>query len=206
MTFPRQIASAGLFAVILVAGCGEGKGRVEAPVLDPGKMTDQAMELCDENSDGMLTTAELKASPALTFAKDDIDTDGDGKLSRDELLERFKIYEEMNVGLQSITLNVRHRSKDGPGLVGAKVRLIPEPFMADFIDECEGEVIDAEMGYVNIAAMPPDPGVRVGMYRMEITSDDVKIPAKYNTNSALGIEVPPITSRATSEALIYVIR
>ena len=81
-----------------------------------------------------------------------IDTDGDGKLSRDELLERFNIYVDTAVGLQSITLQVRQRN--GAGFMGAKVRLVPEPFMADYIEESEGEVIDPSSGLVEIMTLP----------------------------------------------------
>lgn len=195
-----------LLGLSVIAGCSASKGRVEAPELDPEKMADGAMQLCDANSDGVLSASELSASPALKFAKDDIDTDGDGKISRDELVERFNIYVDTAVGLQGITLNVRKGSVNGDGLMGATVKLVPEPFMAEFIEEAVGEVIDPSTGLVEIMTLPPDPGVRVGMYRVEIESEDFKVPTKYNTNTIYGIEVPPITSAATSKPLVFVVR
>ena len=194
------------FAVILLTGCSSSKGRVEAPELNADAMADSAMDLCDSDGDGFISSSEIKASPALKFAKEDIDTDGDGKLSRDELLERFNIYVDTSVGLQGITLNVRKGSVNGDGLMGATVRLVPEPFMADYIEEAEGKVIDPSNGLVEIMTLPPDPGVRVGMYTVKIESDDFKIASKYNEKSTLGIEVPPITSAATSKPLVFVIK
>ena len=206
MKFSYQYLILFCFLGATVIGCGKAKGRVEAPVLNAEAMADGAMDLCDSNSDGFISSSELKASPALKFSKDDIDTDGDGKLSRDELLERFNIYVDTSVGLQGITLNVRKGSVNGDGLMGATVRLVPEPFMADYIEEAEGEVNDPSNGLVEIMTLPPDPGVRVGMYKVVIESDEFKIPSKYNDNTTLGIEVPPITSAATSKPLVFVIR
>ena len=134
---------------------------------------------------------------------EDIDTDGDKKISEDELLERFKIYEETAVGLQSVQMFIVNRS--GVGIQGAEVRLVPEPFMADYIEVAEGEILDME-GMVQVMTLPPDPGVRVGMYRIEVTSDDVKIPSKYNKETKWGIEVPPITSKATTQPLRFTIK
>lgn len=200
----RSAALMLLASATLIVGCMGAKGRVEAPELDPPSMAQGAMDLCDSNTDGFIDKTEVKQSPALNFALDDIDTDGDKKISHDELLDRFTIYKETAVGLQGITMHVVQRN--GDGLMGATVRLVPEPFMPDSIEEATGEVIDPGNGLVEIMTLPPDPGVRVGMYRVEVTSDDVKVPSKYNTDTKWGIEVPPITSKATSNPLRFVVK
>lgn len=204
MTTFRSIALLLMLSSTLFVGCTGGKGRVEAPELDPESMAQGAMDLCDSNSDGLIDKTEVKQSPALDFALDDIDGDGDGKISHAELLERFTIYKETAVGLQSITMHVVQRN--GDGLMGATVRLVPEPFMPDSIEEATGSVIDPGNGLVEIMTLPPDPGVRVGMYRVEVTSDNVKVPSKYNTDTKWGIEVPPITSKATSSPLRFMVK
>ena len=204
MVTSRSTALMLLVSLLAFVGCMSAKGKVEAPELDPQAMAAGAMELCDGNGDGFIDSTEVKKSPALDFALDDIDSDGDGKISETELLERFTIYKETAVGLQSITLHVIRRN--GDGLMGAEVRLVPEPFMPDTIEEAVGEVIDPGNGLVEIMTLPPDPGVRVGMYRVEVTSDSTKVPAKYNTDTKWGIEVPPITSKATSSPLRFVVK
>lgn len=204
--FHRICAVVVLFSIPFLVGCPKGKGRVEAPKLDADKMTDGAMSLCDANGDDLIDASEIKSSPALKFAKNDIDTDGDGKLSRAELAERFKIYVDVPSGAQGITMKVRQGNRNGEGFMDAKVRLVPEPFMEEFIEVGEGEVIDPTTGYVQISSVPGVPGVRVGMYRIEITHDSRKVPAKFNTKTILGIEVPPIASAATQEELIFVIK
>ena len=204
MITSRSVALMLLLSTAIYCGCTSAKGRVDAPELDPESMTQGALELCDANSDGFIDKTEVKKSPALEFALEDIDTDGDKKISENELLERFTIYKETAVGLQSVTLHVVRAN--GDGLMGATVRLVPEPFMPPSIEEAVGEVIDPGNGLVEIMTLPPDPGVRVGMYRLEVTSDDVKVPAKYNTDTKWGIEVPPITSKATSSPLRFKVK
>jgi len=202
MTY-RELAFAVAFGALISAGCTGAKGRIDAPELDAAKMAADAMALCDANGDGFIDKTEVKTSPALNFALDDIDVDGDKKISEDELNERFKIYEDTAVGLQSVQMFIVKRN--GEGIEGATVRLVPEPFMEDYIEVAEGEVLDLE-GMVQIMTLPPDPGVRVGMYRLEVTSDDFKIPSKYNEDTKWGIEVPPITSKATSQPLRFVVK
>ena len=40
--------------------------------------------------------------------------------------------------------------------------------------------------------------MQLGYYRIEVTSDNKKIPAKYNTETTLGLEVSPISDDADS--------
>ena len=194
MTY-REFTCAFAFAALISTGCLGAKGRVEAPELDPEKMTQGAMEMCDANKDGFIDKTEVKESPALDFAFEDLDVDSDKKISENELLERFKLYVETAVGLQSVQMTILNRR--GMGIQGATVRLVPEPFMADYIEEANGSILDLE-GMVQVQTLESDPGVRVGMYRLEVTSDDVKIPSKYNTETKWGIEVAPVTSKASA--------
>ena len=45
---------------------------------------------------------------------------------------------------------------------------------------------------VTIDAPPGLPGIEFGLYRVEITHDSLKIPARYNSNSELGFELSPL--------------
>ena len=192
-----------LFLLVGFLGCTKSVDVVKAPDMDVEVMTDEAMQLCDENGDGFIEKSELKNSPSIKFAKTDLDTDKDGKISRDELHARFSLYVEMSTGLTQASIYVRKNSRQGGGLVGATVKLVPEPFMEKYIEGAEGKVIDPENGATNMS-VGGFPGVRVGFYKIEITSDDVKIPAKFNTETIYGVEIPPVTSEAAE--MVFVVK
>ena len=63
------------------------------------------------------------------------------------------------------------------------------------MEAAKGEIVDDMTGLAAFD-IPGDDfgGVRPGMYRIAITSPDVKIPAKYNDETTLGIEVSPFTN------------
>ncbi len=196
----RSLRFAFLFTSVLLVGCLGSVEKVEQPTMDPEAMTDGAMELCDADDDGFITKSEAKACPAIKNSMVDLDVDPkDNKISREEMLARFNLYVETQLGLTPASIHVVDGR--GVGLVGAKVRLVPEPFMEDYIETAEGSVIDPENGYASLSVVPGMPGVRIGFYRIEVTSDDMKIPAKFNEKSIYGIEVPPVTSEAASVVL-----
>jgi hypothetical protein len=163
--------------------------------MDPEAMTQKCLELVDTDGDELLTKSELKVTPGLLSALVDLDKDKDGKLSRVELLDRFKFYVESRVGLQGLNCTV---TMNGRPLHDAHIDLVPEPFMIDYIEPAQGDVINANTGYVELSTDPELPGVRPGIYRVEITSPSVEIAAKYNTETIYGIEVAPIQQESPS--------
>ena len=120
-----------------------GEARVKAAKMDPEAMTKACLDLVDTDGDGQLTKSELKVVPGLLSALEDLDGNDDKKLSRDELLERFQLYVTSRVGLQSIDCTV---TIHGRPLPDAHVDLIPEPYMADFIEPAAGDVINPNTG------------------------------------------------------------
>ena len=168
-------------------------------------MTASCMELVDSDKDGMLTKTELKVTPGLLSAAGDLDENSDGKLSRDEIFTRFELYIQSKVGLQGFSCKIQRAN--GDPIEDAQIKLVPEPFMADYIETAEGEVIDENTGFAELTSDPEVPGtVRVGMYRVEITSPTIKIPSKYNEKTTLGVEVAPVTNSTSNRELIWVIR
>ena len=194
-----------LLVCISLIGCMGSPEVVEQPPMDAEAMADGAMELCDADDDGFITKSEAKACPSIKSAMIDLDIDPkDNKISRDEMLARFNLYVESKIGLTAPSIRVVKGSQNGIGLVGATVKMIPESFMEDYIEPAEGTVIDPETGYTNISAVAGMPGVRIGFYRIEITSDDMKVPAKFNEKSIYGVEIPPVTSKAAE--MIFVVK
>src|SRR5690606_31049740 len=84
---------------------------------------------------------------------------------------------------------------DGRPLQGAEVVLEPEPFMGDVLANAVSKVSGSG------ACGPTVPkelltkevpvGIFCGLCRMKITHPDKQIPAKYNDQAELGIEIAP---------------
>jgi hypothetical protein len=182
-----------LATFVLLSGCDFRPPPVSVPKFDPEKIADEAMKLCDSNGDGFLDKNELKTAPGLEFASKALDENKDKKLSREEVLQRFKDLVEAGSGMVGFTCFVLRG--DGTPLEDAMIKLIPEPFLAEYIPEAEGQTVDYRNGAVNVTTPNSESasGVRPGMYRVEIRSNTLKIPAKYNDKSVLGVEVIPFT-------------
>ncbi len=182
----------GLAAMAAFSGC-LGPSRVGAPEWDVEKITDGCMEQCDKDGDGLISKKELDNAPGLKYAAKQLDADGDNQLSRDEVRQRFEDYQGSKAGAVGFTCYVLVR---GRPLGDAKLRLVPEPFLADYIAEAEGEVYDEATGIATAQTISDEDllGVRPGMYRVEITSPSFQVGAKYNTETTLGVEVAPFTN------------
>jgi hypothetical protein len=182
-----------LLGCLAIAGCSNRESRVVAPVMDPVAMTEQCFELVDADKDGQLTKRELKATPGLLSALVDLDVNKDDQLSREEILSRFQLYVDSQVGLQGFNCTV---TMNGRPLRDGHVELIPEPFMAEFIEPAAGDVINTSTGMAEVSTDPELPGVRPGIYRVEITSPTVEISPRYNTETIYGVEVAPVQQEA----------
>jgi hypothetical protein len=178
----------------LAAGCGGGK-RIEVPRIDPKGLATKALAEYDLDKDGSLDARELARCPGLKAALARADRDKDGRLSRAELEEYFQSWADSKTGLQQVLCRV---TLDGNPLSGAEVQLEPEAFLggiarpAKGVSDERGEVrFQVEGGGGTAAAQS---GCNLGIYRVRITrtaEGKEVVPARYNTNTQLGIEVSP---------------
>jgi hypothetical protein len=173
-------------AALLLVGCSGGPAGVDPPDWDPEFLTDNILEALDKNADGAVDEEELAASPGLKAGADRIDADKDGKLNREELQARFESYQALSVGVRPTTYLVTYR---GRPVANATVELIPEPWLEGTIEPAKG--ITDDTGYVlPVLDNPELPGIRVGFYRVKVTSPNMKIPEKYSGDqSPLGVNV-----------------
>ncbi len=182
-----------------LAGCSGGPSRLTAPSWDAESMSEQAIVDFDKDADGLLSTEELDAAPGLKYNARQLDTDRDGLLSREEIQARIARYQKMGVGLTPFSCNVLLNNRP---LVGAKVRLVPESFLGEVVQPQES--VSKERGMVTFTAEGVNMSVvPVCMYRVEITSSEVSLPAKYNTATILGVEVSAMTDPDHPSAVVF---
>ena len=176
--------------VLAGGGCSRGPSRIHPPAIDASAAGRLAIEQYDTDGDGLIKNAELNKAPALKAAIDNLDTNEDGGVSAEEIAARVEAWQESKTGKMALSCTVTYR---GRPLQGATVKFVPEKFLGDEIQTAAGET--DEFGRAALS-VPPDPdvpgdvrGVQCGLYRVEITKQDTKIPAMYNTETILGQEV-----------------
>jgi hypothetical protein len=180
---PLLIVSLGLTAL----GCGSSGGPVSVPTYKPDEMASEAMKQLDKNKNSSIEGSELDACPGLKAALSSFDGNNDKKLSEDELRARFESYRSGGAGAVGFTIRL---TLDGTPLTDATVTLTPEPFMGGAVKEAKGQsgadgsISNYSVGSENL------PGVAPGIYRVSVTKDGVNIPARYNSQTTLGCEVP----------------
>jgi hypothetical protein len=162
---------------------------VALPSYDPDGMARKAMADYDKNNDGKIDSDELASSPALKGALKQVDTDKDGSVSAEEIATRLRLFQSSAIGVRSIGGKVL---RDGHGVGGVNVTLVPEPFMGDAIKPASGvSGPDGSVGFQTPGA--PAPGVNPGFFRIEASKKDAAgtetLPARFNSNTTLGVEV-----------------
>ena len=181
-------------AALLSAGCSKTPPRVEAPGWNPRKLTDQLFTQADTDQDGHLTDEELKSVASVRSSLPRIDSDGDGKLSQDEVEARFRLYREMRVGVTEKQIQVIYRRQP---LADARVKLVPEDFLGEVIQSAEGTT-DMD-GIVRPVTTGADlEGVQLGFYRVEVECESANLPDRFRSDSSLGIEISPISEGTDS--------
>jgi hypothetical protein len=183
-----------------VAGCSRGPARVLPPKINPSSAASAAMAKYDTDKNGFLDAKELEKAPALQSALKRIDTNGDGKISAEEIAARITKWQDSKLGLASVMARV---TLDGQPLEDATVTFVPEEFLGLDIQKAIGKTNKGGAAGMTIEH-PQTPGLRgvqPGLYRVEVSKmvDGKEIvPAKYNTQTTLGVEVAQ-----DSPAMIY---
>jgi len=186
------ITIAGLAGSCLLNGCSGPK--IEEPKFDAQAVADAALKAYDSDNDGRIGPQELKEAPGLREAAPDLDTDHDSGLSREEIVARIELYAELRLALAPSECHVL---LDKRPLAGATVRLIPVEFLQDMIQPADG--VTGETGHASptvddpVAKAEGVTGANPGFYRVEVSLLDgtgkETIPAKYNTETTLGLHV-----------------
>lgn len=190
---PNTLAKAALLATwaLFAVGCSGRPSRLHPPKIDPSGSAGGAIEKYDKNGDGAVARDELTAAPGLLVAFARIDFNNDGKITADELAARMNKWLESRLALSSMNARVR---MNGAPLRDATVTIVPEAFLGEAVKPAKGTTDEEGFARVRISADPDENGVHLGFYRIEVSKQaggKETIPAKYNANSELGVEVAP---------------
>jgi hypothetical protein len=151
----------------------------------------------DKNGDSQLDQHELAAAPGLASGVRFIDKNIDSKLGRDELIERFARYRDSRIGLMPSELRITY---NGRPLAGAEVQLVPEFFLEGVIEPATGTTRGDGTVRPSVPNQPT-PLLRVGYYRVEVTSGERPLPGKF-TSQTLGVEISPFPYEPVSSGTI----
>ena len=184
--FKRGSLPAALMLAALAVGCSRGPSRVAAPDWDPSDLAERILTELDKNADSQISQEELQAAPGLAAGARLIDADKNSQLSREEIETRLTEYAERRIGARTHSFQISYKGRPVPD---ADVVFMPEPILEGLIEPARGKT-DSE----GLVAPETDglgvPAMRVGYYRVQVTSPKIKIPAKYqNENTPLGTEV-----------------
>jgi hypothetical protein len=191
-TRARRRLCFGILAAMLVCGCSSGPSRVEVPQIDAAQAASAAVEQYDSDNDQSISQSESAACPALAGSFQLYDANKNGLVSKGEIESRLKAMLGSGIGRMPCMCVVYAGDSDRP-IEGAKVRVIPESFLAEAVQPGEGVTNARGIAKpVTVDAPPGLPGIEMGLYRVQITHDTVKIPARYNSQTELGFELSPL--------------
>lgn len=188
----RKVALVGcVWSGVLLAGCGGRPSRLAVADIDSGA-AEAAIAEFDANGDGVLDEGEIEKVPPLKASLSRIDTSGDRKIDEQEIDARITAWRDSKVGLMPVV--IRLQSGGGP-IPDADVTLVPEKFLGEAIEPAKGKTDQDGVAVMQISDERDERGVRPGFYRIQVSkqpSGSETIPARYNTETQLGLEVEPI--------------
>ena len=177
-----------------VASCSSGPSAINAPSISASGAASEAMTQYDADGDGTIGGAELDKVPALKSAIASLDHNSDDKVSAEEISERIKMWQESQLGVMMVKVEVK---MDGQPLAGADVEFEPESFLGDEV--LAGGGTTDEFGVV-APRIPKEKrpskdmpgGLQLGFYKIRVfkkVNGKESIPANYNTATTLGHQV-----------------
>jgi hypothetical protein len=186
-------AACGLMLLLATLGCGSGPAAIQAVSVDIDEVAEQLMAEFDKDSSGGLSQAEIEAAPPIADRMARFDIDRNGEIILEELTKNLARIFDPESALVGATCVVR---RNGQPLSGAEVRFIPLDVLKDVVPAADG-VTDSNGAAMISAAReelpdtaPNVPGLmRPGLYLVEVTHKDFKIPDKYNRQTILGKEI-----------------
>jgi hypothetical protein len=177
---------AAALASALLTGC---TNRSYAPEVTAATAGADAATQYDEDHDGMIAGTELDKAGSLKSNLAALDTDGDKALTADEVAARVRSWQTTGALSRRTPLHCKVYHNKVP-IADAEVKLVPEKFLGDKMAIVHGKTSKNGVAFLTVEGSAPGdpPGVGPGFYRVEITKAGEEIPAKFNTETILGLD------------------
>lgn len=188
-------------ALTICAGCPKTPRRILPPNINAADAGKKAIEQYDANKDGKISGDELAKCPALN----DLAGKNKGEVTAENITDVIKSWQSTKTGRFPYSCVVLHNGKP---LDGAAVTLVPEKFLGIDSKSWSGSGKSDKSGTVELSIPVATPeeatGIPFGFYRVEITKEGENIPAKYNTETTLGVMANgPTVAGKTTFKLVY---
>ncbi len=122
----RLAAGVMLLGFSVTGGCTGRPSRLAAPGIDR-RAADAAISKYDADRDGAIGGAELDKVPALKKSLKRVDTNGDSKVTADEIDGRIAAWAKSGLAITKIVATVRQNQQP---VADAQITLVPEDFLA----------------------------------------------------------------------------
>ena len=194
--FAIGIACCGVILQVTLIGCYSHPTVVKAVDIDIPAVCTKLFGDHDADQDGVLTEEELASVPPLGSCVKRMDINKDGNISQEELQAHFVKVFNPKIGMIGATCRVTHK---GSPLSGATVHFIPADYLQ--LESSTMPIASGTTSSQGIAQMEIHPDylppnmpklrgmVRPGFYLVDVTKAGVNIPACYNSETTLGVEV-----------------
>lgn len=140
-----------LICSVLLVGCSGKPRRVSVADVDPADAASSALAAYDSDGDGKLSDQELRSAPGILKCKSLYDLDGDGFVSETEISDRIAKCQADKIGFRAVSARV---TLDGRPLPNVTVTLTPEPYLGDAIKAASG--VTNPFGNANLTVTPED--------------------------------------------------
>jgi hypothetical protein len=190
-------------ALSVTISCSKTPPRLNPPSIDASAAGDAAIKQYDANADGKISGEELDKSPSLKHAISRIDRNSDGAIDAGEITGRIKQWQESKLGRVSICCTIK---RGGEPVAGAAVKFVPEKFLGDKIQVGQGTSNESGVANITVPISGDDPpGVAPGFYSIEVTKSGEEIPAKYNTQTTLGMEIALDAPEMMGQEIVFAV-
>jgi hypothetical protein len=188
-----------------LGGCSTHPPGVAAPSVDPDDLSNELLSAHDSDGNGSLSAKELEELPAILDRMKVYDADGNGEVTLEELQTRLKRVFDGRTGLMAAAVRV---TRNGKPFRGAIVHFVPLPMLEGLIPVASGVTLSNGQTVLSIRLedLPPNSPQRqgfcqAGLYSVEVTHPDVKVPQQYNVKTTLGREISPEVALAGAIAI-----